>query len=754
MSGLRFVHFDIKFLQVILLLSLMTSIFNVKVIAQSYTIPDSLSAQDLMGMTLEEILNIKATSSTLTETENDLPPVPVTIISKSDIELSGARNLDELLEIYVPGFVMMIKGWTGKAVGIRGIISDRNNKILLVVNGKIMNDHTHAGATSERFMTMINDIERIEVIQSPQSTLYGPGAISGVVNIYTKDAKTEGPQNEIQVNQGLIDYYTSLQMRHSNKINDDLSYSLYYGGDYATGVSPENSPTLFTFNGNDGNGDTIIADQPASYPVNNLNSSNEHSLRHKAHAQIDYKDWSTWVRYTKGGMGFEPIQKDLLAIPSLGTNPKKQTYNYSHLTAFTTWKKKWDHWGIDARLSYDKMQLEVYQEAKSLTEPLIAFRDRAENEVYSRLIFNYHSDKLTVGVGPAVSVETFGLPAFGGGENEWKASQFIEGNNYDPNLSDSSNAYSESWTTVMLSGISEVQYLLRKNISLLGGLRVDKHTYTGLMVSPKASVVWKPKANHLVRFQYSRSNRRQDDVDLRFEHLSTGQDDGEVETIDYFELSGDVGVHKKVVIRPSLYYGDYHAVAWSPSDLVTKKLGNVNYYGGELAAIYKGNKGYGQISHNFTKISAFSGVEKPTNNISSSAYGYGSSFHNFPNHLTKLIYQHNINPKMSLSTSLQVTWYLQGAEDNAAYNSDTANNPNPNSTSWDLSDGNTSSHKTSAYLHAGYIYKFNNKLKGSFFAYNLLGLIDENLNKRVEFQRTSHYQIQPVSFALRLDYNF
>jgi outer membrane receptor protein involved in Fe transport len=300
----------------------------------------------------------------------------------------------------------------------------------------------------------------------------------------------------------------------------------------------------------------------------------------------------------------------------------------------------------------------------------------------------------------------------------------------------------------MLSGIGEAQYSIRENINLLAGVRIDKHVYTGVMVSPRASIVWQSKNNHLMRFQYSKSNRRQDDADLRYEYLSTGEDDGQVETINFYELSGDIHAHKKLVFRPSVYYSDFDVIAWSGN--ITKSIGNITYYGAELSAIYKGSKGYGQISHNFIRINKFSAVEEEKNNVSVSAYGYGHSFHNFPDHLTKLFYQYKVNKKMSVNTSLQITWRLQGAEDNANYNRDSLGSH----IAWDLSDKATSSHKPSAYLNAGYVYKFNTRMKASFFAYNLLGLIDENLNKRVEFQKTSHYRIQPTAFALRFDFDF
>ena len=44
---------------------------------------------------------------------------------------------------------------------------------------------------------IIADIEKIEIIQSPQSSLYGPGAISNVINIFTKDGFPKGNPNEV-----------------------------------------------------------------------------------------------------------------------------------------------------------------------------------------------------------------------------------------------------------------------------------------------------------------------------------------------------------------------------------------------------------------------------------------------------------------------------------------------------------------------------------------------------------------------------
>ncbi len=648
---------------------------------------------------------------------------------------------------------MRYKGAQGHAIGVRGIISDRNNKVLLLVNGKIMNGRALTGAIYERFISTLNDIERVEVIQSPQSSLYGPGAISCVISIYTKHMDSGAHRDEVQLNQGVVDNFTNIQFGRSRQVKEDLSYSLYLGGDYATGISSMNSPTKFTFDRTDGNGDTIMAGVPTSYGINNLNASYDHQMRYKAHAQIDYKNWSTWVRLTNGGMDFSPSQPDI--IRRNNDQVGAISLKYRHLTAFSNYTKDWDKWGIDARFSYDQFsnRIENRTEDPAIDNAARNAKKNREDEFYSRLILKYSTDKLSIGFGPAISFEKFGLPAYGSSQDDWLLIPSISGYSYDDNQSDSLNAYSQSWSTLMVSGIGEMQYTVHENINILAGLRLDKHTYTGLMASPRASLVWRPKDNHLLRFQYSRSNRRQEDTDLRFEYLTTGVANGQVEKINFYELSGDLRIEKRIAFKPSIYYSSYDVVAWSGSQ-VTAYIGKVKYYGAEFSGIYKGKKGYGVLSHSMTKIHNFTEVEHTINNVSASAYGYGKSFHSFPDQLTKIHYRYKINEKMALSSSLQVTWYLYGAEDNANYNSDTINNPSPNHRAWDLSNGETTSYQPAAYLHAGYIYNLTYRLKGSLFFYNLLGLINENLNKRVEFQKTSHYRIQPASIAFRLDYGF
>ena len=75
----------------------------------------------------------------------------------------------------------------GDALGFRGVISDRNEKTILLLNGKIMNEHTTFSAISERLISMLNDIKHFDVVRGPGSVIYGPGAIAGIIDITAFD---------------------------------------------------------------------------------------------------------------------------------------------------------------------------------------------------------------------------------------------------------------------------------------------------------------------------------------------------------------------------------------------------------------------------------------------------------------------------------------------------------------------------------------------------------------------------------------
>ena len=134
-----------------------------------------LFSYSISQLNLEDLteIEVKSTDATLTQIAVTDVPASMTVITHEDIVQSGARNLDELLEIYVPSFMYMDMVYGGQ-MGFRGIISDRNNKILLLVNKRVMNLKTSdGGAVTERWFSMLDDIKKVTVITGPGSPIYG-----------------------------------------------------------------------------------------------------------------------------------------------------------------------------------------------------------------------------------------------------------------------------------------------------------------------------------------------------------------------------------------------------------------------------------------------------------------------------------------------------------------------------------------------------------------------------------------------------
>ena len=107
---------------------------------------DATSEEDaeLFEMSIEQLMEVEVdTIATLTEANPRLVPAAVTTITDEQIRASGARSLFELLDIYVPNLQWWRNHWEPDNMGLRGILSDRDDKYLLLVNGRVMNERTH-----------------------------------------------------------------------------------------------------------------------------------------------------------------------------------------------------------------------------------------------------------------------------------------------------------------------------------------------------------------------------------------------------------------------------------------------------------------------------------------------------------------------------------------------------------------------------------------------------------------------------------
>lgn len=127
------------------------------------------------------IENIVVTASRGAEALTDTL-APVTVITRDDIERLQSQDLPDLL-IGLPGVNFASNGGPGKSgsLFLRGTESDH---VMVLIDGIKVGSATSGSTPLEQIPA--DQIERIEIVRGPRSSLYGSEAIGGVIQIFTR----------------------------------------------------------------------------------------------------------------------------------------------------------------------------------------------------------------------------------------------------------------------------------------------------------------------------------------------------------------------------------------------------------------------------------------------------------------------------------------------------------------------------------------------------------------------------------------
>ena len=125
--------------------------------------------------------------------EIGMSPAAISVITRDDIEASGAETISDLLRL-VPGIDVVISTQLQTSISTRLDWNDENLYFLVLIDGREANLEVLGQAPLEAQPISLEDIERIEVIRGPASSLYGANALAGVVSITTRaiSDKTSG----------------------------------------------------------------------------------------------------------------------------------------------------------------------------------------------------------------------------------------------------------------------------------------------------------------------------------------------------------------------------------------------------------------------------------------------------------------------------------------------------------------------------------------------------------------------------------
>jgi vitamin B12 transporter len=199
----------------------------------------------------------------------------ITLISEEEIKLAGSSSLPELLQRQ-PGIEISNNGGQGKVstLFLRGASSTHS---VILLDG-IRIDSATAGLTAIENIPL-SQIEKIEIVRGPASSLYGQDAIGGVIQIFTKKG-LNGFKPYISFGYGK--YNTSIAQGGIRGGDDTTSYAINLSSQNSTGFS------AFEPNTNPAATANIYNLDKDSYRNKSVSASLSHKINEKLDINFQY----------------------------------------------------------------------------------------------------------------------------------------------------------------------------------------------------------------------------------------------------------------------------------------------------------------------------------------------------------------------------------------------------------------------------------------------------------------------------------
>lgn len=193
------------------------------------------ATNEFLDMSLEELVDYRITSMSRKEQRVADMAAAAYVISAEEIRRSGAQSIPEALRL-VPGLNVAQISRSRWAVSSRGFNDRFSSKLLVQVDGRSIYSPLFSGVLWESQDTVMEDIERIEVIRGPGAALWGTNAMNGVINIVTRMAAvSQGGMVSASAGTGGV---ASVSMTYGGELDNGGHYKVF-GKSKRMGGSPE-----------------------------------------------------------------------------------------------------------------------------------------------------------------------------------------------------------------------------------------------------------------------------------------------------------------------------------------------------------------------------------------------------------------------------------------------------------------------------------------------------------------------------------
>jgi TonB-dependent Receptor Plug Domain len=572
-----------------------------------YLYPKSnYTIEELIEMPLEELLKLKIRSGTLLDIDKWEIPVALTIIERQDIEMTPARNILDLLEIYVPGFTY-VEHFMGPRMGLRGMLSDQNYSFLLLVNGKNSNLKYNTGSFFEIFNKDLSDIQRIEVIRGPGSVTYGPGAIAGIINVVTVNEHEKKVSN-FCFSENLVYKFTKFCFESQYK-SDSFSSTL----NYSRVKSEGNENTKFWYvdrahgygygfmNPSWGNQET-----GSLAPVLFKDYREQPEIKLQYHATFGH-GYELTARYTTNSQAYT-TQSDSYIDQDIwnGISGRHAAIEISHKHEFS------DMISYKSKFGFDSADICEYRFFAGEDYPLEHESQKglsfSENEYNFNIQINYKPiEKLDLALGTEYVYEYY-APQWGKEDDTFLMSfePPIHFAVIDPssgfyevfNASGYATYIDNDISCSTVSFFSEVNLALHPQFKLMLSERLDNHSLAEPAYSSRIALISPLNKNNVLKLTLQQSVRLPGFMELYSQHLlETGR--SEFEKLSGIEFSYSRLLNQNMSLGFNTYYNEIDQFGWIPETSASGLAGNLDLMGLEMELQYKTSKSHFGINYSF-----------------------------------------------------------------------------------------------------------------------------------------------------------
>ncbi|MCO7225146.1 TonB-dependent siderophore receptor [Pleionea sp. CnH1-48] len=467
-------------------------------------------------MSLEQLMQIKV-SIAARKSESWLSSSgTVYLITRDDILNYGWRDLKEILAS-VPNMDLFYQ-WSWLPGGQRGFTGNMAGTLLLIDGREVQNLLANEAFIMNNFPA--SRIERIEVLQGPNSTLYGGNASQGVINVVTR-LQNDFSESEIS---GLVGEANTQHIHVlSNHTKGDWGFSI--SGSHF--VSDQDYSEIREF---------VVDDENYSRNsiINNLRSHDPDLFRNKERnftldSQVNYKSsyLGTNITRAENVSGIERPNYDFISGDDsrrgyghyyLGSSFEisEEWNGFSEISYFREYKEKdrLNARNADTANSYD--ELDLFNEQETI-KPSTRYRFRTQfeyNQENLSWILGYDGWRTQIGrktryVDTPSGVVPFTPP-------EWP--------------SDKEKSYKHA---IYAQYVEKHQLSKDASLTTTFGIRYNQQDFTDSKWLPRLSVVYQPDETSAWKFTYGKAFR----PPTIFEFEGVENDEIDSQTMDMFEIN-------------------------------------------------------------------------------------------------------------------------------------------------------------------------------------------------------------------------